>query len=75
VEDVLDVVEEQLEPWEEVPGPGQEQVAVVAVVDGVVVPDDSDLVQAPHMSADQNPAPDIIWVPLIDRTEAACEDI
>jgi len=72
VEDVLDVVVEQWEPWEEVPGPGQEQVAVV---DGVVVPDDSDLVQAPHMSADQNPAPDIIWVPLIDRKEAACEDI
>jgi len=61
-EDVPDVEEEQSEPWEEDPKLGQEQVAaaadVVAVV--VVVPDDSDLVQAPHMCADQTPAPDII---------------
>jgi len=61
-EDVPDVEEEQSEPWEEDPKLGQEQVAAADVVAAavVVVPDDSDLVQAPHMCADQTPAPDII---------------
>ena len=56
-EDVPDVEEEQSEPWEEDPKLGQEQVAAADVVAVVVVPDDSDLVQALHTCADQTPAP------------------